>query len=79
MIGKILSKSLIYKPNSFVSTLLKQKMHNKIPKLQASLKELQEKYGESEISKIKVEQVLGGMRGIQAIFYDTSALDPRTV
>ena len=47
--------------------------------MQAALKEIKSKYGDTEVQKVKLEQVLGGMRGIPALFYDTSALDPRTV
>lgn len=58
---------------------LKRVLSQKIPRWEKYLRDLKEKYGDREISKIKVEQVLGGSRGLPSLLYNTSNLDPRTV
>ena len=58
---------------------LKRVLSQKIPRWEKHLRDLKEKYGDKEIQKIKVEQVLGGSRGLASLLYNTSALDPRTV
>lgn len=57
---------------------LKRVLSQKIPRWEKHLRDLKEKYGDKEIQKIKVEQVLGGSRGLASLLYNTSALDPRT-
>ena len=58
---------------------LKRVLSQKIPRWEKHLRDLKTKFGEREISKIKVEQVMGGSRGLASILYNTSNLDPRTV
>jgi len=41
--------------------------------------DIRQKWGNEKISEITVNQILGGMRGVKAIFYDTSKLNPYTV
>jgi citrate synthase len=55
--------------------LLKQRMKQVIPPKIQELKEVKELYGDRKIGDIKVSQVLGGMRGITGLFYETSKLD----
>eukprot|EP01017_Pseudomicrothorax_dubius_P017503 TRINITY_DN1970_c0_g1_i1.p1 TRINITY_DN1970_c0_g1~~TRINITY_DN1970_c0_g1_i1.p1 ORF type:complete len:452 (+),score=100.14 TRINITY_DN1970_c0_g1_i1:38-1393(+) len=59
-------------------SLLRAKLNELIPKKQAELKEIKAKYGDVEIGKITVDQVIGGMRNMYALFYDGSLLDPMT-
>ena len=58
---------------------LKRVLSQKIPRWEKHLKDLKIKYGDKEIQKIKVDQVIGGSRGLASILYNTSNLDPRTV
>ena len=58
---------------------LKRVLSQKIPRWEKHLKDLKVKYGDKEIQKIKVDQVIGGSRGLASILYNTSNLDPRTV
>ena len=64
---------------SFASSALLKKMEKIIPKKQKELIEIRQKYGEKKMSEVTVNQIIGGMRGVKAIFYDTSKLDPITV
>lgn len=64
---------------SFRFSSLNRVLSQKIPRWEKYLRELRVKYGEKEIQKIKVEQVLGGSRGLFSILYNTSNLDARTV
>ena len=42
-------------------------------------KAIKEQFGEKKIGEIKVSQVLGGMRGMTGLFYETSKLDAQHV
>lgn len=55
--------------------LLKERMKQVIPGRMKEFKEVKELYGEKKIGEIKVGQVLGGMRGMTGLFYETSKLD----
>ena len=55
--------------------LLKDRMKEIIPSKIQEFKDIKEKYGNKIISDITVSQILGGMRGVNALFYDTSKLD----
>lgn len=59
--------------------LLKQRLREVIPEKQALLKEIRKKYGNKEICKVTVDQAIGGMRNVFALFYDASLLDAKTV
>ena len=56
--------------------MLKDRMKEVIPIKLKELKEVKEQYGEKKLGDIKVNQVLGGMRGMIGLFYETSKLDP---
>ena len=55
--------------------LLKERIQTILPGKLKEFKEVKEKYGDKKIGEIKVSQVLGGMRGITGLFYETSKLD----
>lgn len=55
--------------------LLKERIRQILPEKLKEFKEVKELYGEKKIGEIKVSQVLGGMRGMTGIFYETSKLD----
>jgi len=46
-----------------------------VPKLRADYKELKATYGSKSLGDVKVEQVLGGMRGMTGLLTETSLLD----
>ncbi|KAK9808917.1 hypothetical protein WJX72_006399 [[Myrmecia] bisecta] len=55
---------------------LKSVLQEKIPKEQERLKNIKKNYGSQELGKVKVEQAIGGMRGIPGLLWETSLLDP---
>ena len=55
--------------------MLKERMRQVIPGKLKELKEVKEIYGDKSLGEIKVSQVLGGMRGMTGLFYETSKLD----
>ena len=57
------------------SCLLLDKMKSVVPGKIQEYKEIKLKYGEKKMGEITVSQVLGGMRGIPGIFYETSKLN----
>jgi citrate synthase len=59
--------------------LMKQKLHSVIPQRVQEFKKVKEVYGNKKIGEITVNQVLGGMRGITGLFYETSKLDSQLV
>ena len=46
-----------------------------VPKLRADLKDLKATYGSKSLGDVKVEQVIGGMRGMTGLLTETSILD----
>jgi len=59
--------------------LLKQRMRELVPIKQSLLKDVRKRYGSKEICKVTVDQAIGGMRNVFAMFYDASLLDSKTV
>lgn len=55
---------------------LKEKLAEKIDLGRSRIKELTENYSDVVIDKVKVGQVIGGMRGIKSLVTDISYLDP---
>ena len=55
--------------------LLKDRIREIMPQKLKELKEVKEQYGEKKLGEIKVSQVIGGMRGMTGLFYETSKLD----
>ena len=58
---------------------LKAKFQSVIPQKLADFKQVKETYGAKKIGEITVGQVLGGMRGMTGLFYETSKLDAQHV
>lgn len=65
----------MFKRTSILNGELKKKLREVIPKQVHEFKEVKAKYGDKVVGEVKVSQVLGGMRGIQGLFYETSKLD----
>jgi len=54
---------------------LKEKLEVRIPKLNAEIHGLLEKYGNKVISEVTVKQAFGGMRGVKGQFCNTSVVN----
>lgn len=67
----------MFTKTKFLHSLLKNKVKEILPKHIEEFKNVKAKYGDKIIQEVKVNQVLGGMRGIQGLFYETSKLDPQ--
>lgn len=65
----------MFRRTNLLNSELKRKLKEVIPKQIHEFKEVKAKYGDKIIGEVKVSQVLGGMRGIQGLFYETSKLD----
>ncbi|KAK9843683.1 hypothetical protein WJX81_002147 [Elliptochloris bilobata] len=57
-------------------TELKSLLAEKIPEQQERLKALKKNYGGKEVGNVTAEKVIGGMRGITGMLWETSLLDP---
>jgi citrate synthase len=55
---------------------LKQKLSDKIEFERSRVKELLKNHGNVKVDEVRIEQVLGGMRGIKSLVSDISYLDP---
>jgi len=59
--------------------LLKEKFTSVIPHKLKEFKHVKDNYSNKKIGEITVGQVLGGMRGMTGLFYETSKLDAQHV
>ena len=55
--------------------ILKQKFYEKASKLKAELRAISKEHGDTQLDKVNVRQVLGGMRGVKSMLWETSQLD----
>ncbi|KIM80766.1 hypothetical protein PILCRDRAFT_97802 [Piloderma croceum F 1598] len=61
----------------FASTkTLKETLQDIIPAKQEQLKRLKAEHGQTVVGDVKVENIVGGMRGLKAMLWDASVLDP---
>ncbi|KAJ7470695.1 citrate synthase-like protein [Mycena latifolia] len=61
----------------FASTKsLKETLQEVIPRKQEQLKKLKAEHAQTVVGDVKVENIIGGMRGIKAMLWDASVLDP---
>ena len=76
MLGRI-NATIIRRFSTIQQTksVLQDRMSQLVPKKQEQLKRIKKDLGEKEIGKITVGAVVGGMRGMKAMLYDTSLLD----
>jgi len=58
------------------SAALKQKMESVIATRQTELKNFNKEHGKTSIGQVTVGQVIGGMRGLPGMLYETSKLHP---
>jgi citrate synthase len=68
---------LLRENGSHTTLSLIERVWQLVPKYKRDLKELKEKHGDDKLGDITVSQVLGGMRGMIGLLYDTSLLDPQ--
>ncbi len=54
---------------------LKDRLTQIIPTKLKEYKEVKEQYGSKKLAEVTVGQVMGGMRGMPGLFYETSKLD----
>lgn len=77
MTQKFGAKSMSSDATRFFSThLLKDKLRAIIPEKQEQLTRIKKEYGDKVLEEVKVNQVIGGMRGITGLIYETSKLSP---
>ncbi|MDD0451936.1 hypothetical protein PSZ91_24060, partial [Shigella sonnei] len=55
---------------------LKSQLRELIPEQQDRLKKLKSEHGKVQLGNITVDMVLGGMRGIIGMLWETSLVDP---
>lgn len=55
--------------------ILKQKFHEKASALKAELRAIAKEQGATQLDTVSVKQVLGGMRGVKSMLWETSQLD----
>lgn len=55
---------------------LKKKFFEKSSELKVKLKQFLSEQASSQVDTVSVDQVIGGMRGIKSMLWDTSSLDP---
>lgn len=60
----------------YSSTNLKNTLREVIPAKRELLKEVKSKYSDKSLGEVKVENLLGGMRGLKAMLWEGSVLDP---
>jgi len=68
------SKQNVLKPRNL--GILKNRLAELIPKKNAEIKELKEKYGDEILGTCTVSQAYGGMRSVKSLVTETSLLDP---
>ncbi|MCE2790020.1 MAG: citrate (Si)-synthase, eukaryotic [Saprospiraceae bacterium] len=55
---------------------LKEKFYKKSSALKAEIKAIVKEHGEKKVDEVSVEQLIGGMRSVRSMIWDTSSLDP---
>lgn len=76
-IARSLSRAAATSQRRFASTkTIRDVLEEVIPAKQARLKQLKAEHGQTVIGDVKVEHVIGGMRGLKAMLWEASVLDP---
>ncbi len=55
---------------------LKEKFYQKSSAVKVEIKNILKEHGDKKVDEVTVAQLIGGMRGVKSMVYDTSALDP---
>lgn len=61
---------------NFSTQRLKERLKEIIPEKQKQLNTLKKEYGDKVLEEVTVDQVIGGMRGMTGLLYETSKLSP---
>eukprot|EP00343_Euplotes_focardii_P008191 CAMPEP_0205818464 /NCGR_PEP_ID=MMETSP0206-20130828/380_1 /ASSEMBLY_ACC=CAM_ASM_000279 /TAXON_ID=36767 /ORGANISM="Euplotes focardii, Strain TN1" /LENGTH=445 /DNA_ID=CAMNT_0053110835 /DNA_START=44 /DNA_END=1381 /DNA_ORIENTATION=+ len=61
---------------AFSTHKLKARLGEMIPEVQAKLSQIKKEHGNKVIEEVKVNQIIGGMRGMTGLIYETSKLSP---
>ncbi|HRO72645.1 MAG TPA: citrate/2-methylcitrate synthase, partial [Saprospiraceae bacterium] len=56
--------------------LLKEKFYQKSQAVKAQIKDILKEHGTKRVDEVSVEQLIGGMRSVKSMLWDTSSLDP---
>ncbi len=56
--------------------LLKEKFYQKSQAVKAQIKDILKEHGTKKVDEVSVEQLIGGMRSVKSMLWDTSSLDP---
>ena len=56
--------------------LLKEKFYQKSQVVRAELREMLKDHGDKKVDEVTVDQLIGGMRSVKSMLWDTSSLDP---
>ncbi|KAL6309235.1 citrate synthase-like protein [Sparassis latifolia] len=76
-VAKSVSRNALATQRRFASTkTIREALEEVIPAKQAQLKQLKAHHGQAVLGDIKVENVIGGMRGLKTILWEASVLDP---
>lgn len=59
------------------SKLLKHKVEEMIPKVQADLKNILKNHRETVVDQVKIDHLIMGMKELPLMFYPCSSLDPK--
>ena len=60
----------------FSAAVLKQRMESVIADRQKEVIAFRKEHGDTVVGEVTVAQVIGGMRGVPGMLYETSKLDP---
>ncbi len=55
---------------------LKEKFYQKSVALKADLKNILKDHGDKKVDEVTIDQLIGGMRSVKSMIWDTSSLDP---
>ncbi|PCH38081.1 citrate synthase [Wolfiporia cocos MD-104 SS10] len=77
LVAKSLSRHVAAHQRRFASTkTIKEALGEVIPAKQARLRQFKAEHGQAVLGEVKVEHVIGGMRGLKAMLWESSVLDP---
>jgi citrate synthase len=67
----------VFSTQRFASTKsLRETLKEVIPAKQEQLKKLKAEHGNTTVGEVKVDNIIGGMRGLKAMLWEASVLDP---
>ncbi|CCM02359.1 uncharacterized protein FIBRA_04454 [Fibroporia radiculosa] len=75
-IAKSFSRGFAHQQRLASTTTIREALEDVIPHKQARLKQLKAEHGQAVIGDVKVEQIIGGMRGLKSMLWEASVLDP---